>query len=163
MLQLFHGTLNTVTIPLRTTPSTQAWGALLRAQARVAKRLDGELRAETELTLAWYEILLVLSQSDAGRMRMTDLADSLLLSKSAATRLVDRLVARGLVERSTCSSDRRGTEVELTRKGKEAFLTAGRIHLRGIEAHFGTHTTDEEKAVIANAMSRVADENAPPH
>ena len=148
-----------MTIQLRTTPSTQAWGAILRAQAIVAKRLDAELRSETELTLAWYEILLVLSQSDAGRMRMTDLAHSLLLSKSAATRLVDRLVAHGLVERSTCSSDKRGTEVELTLQGKEAFITAGRIHLRGIETHFGRHTTDDEKAVIAEAMSRVADQN----
>ena len=150
-----------MTITLRTTPATTAWGNVLLAHSRLTKRLDAELRAETDLTLAWYEILLVLARSETERMRMTDLAASLLLSKSAATRLVDRLVSHGLVERSTCPVDRRGTEVELTDRGKDAFIAAGRIHLRGIERHFGDHLSDEETVVIADAMLRVADRNAP--
>lgn len=150
-----------MTITLRTTAATQAWGNLLIAHARLTKRLDAELRSETELTLAWYEILLVLAQSESGRMRMAELADSLLLSRSAATRLVDRLVSRDLVKRSTCPVDRRATEVELTDRGRDAFIAAGRIHLRGIESHFGAHLSKDELATIAQAMLRVAEQNEP--
>ncbi len=131
------------------------WRALLRAQTAVLDRLAGEMEAEVGLPLAWYEVLLHLQESPTGRLRMHELADSLLLSRSAATRFVDRMEAASLVERVRCPSDRRGLELMMTVSGRKMFLEAGRVHLRGIREHFATHITPDEAAVLTQAMARV--------
>jgi len=147
-------------INIRSTPTTEAWRALLVAHARVNHELERELRRETGLNLGWYEVLLLLASADEERLRMNELADRLILSRSAATRLVDRLERDGLVERFTCDADRRGMEVTLTDRGRDAFMTAGRLHLRGIEERFGSLLSEDEKQVMTNALERVADANA---
>jgi DNA-binding MarR family transcriptional regulator len=93
---------------------------------------------------------------------MNELADRMILSRSATTRLVDRLERDGLVDRFVCDSDRRGMEVTLTDQGREKFMEAGRIHFSGIQDRFGNHLTDEEQATITSALTRVADANAIP-
>ncbi len=80
-------------------PRLEPWRAFLQAHARVTRRLDEELRAEHDLSLAEYDTLLAIAWSPDRRIRMRTLADSILLSKSGVTRLIDRLVADGLVER----------------------------------------------------------------
>jgi DNA-binding MarR family transcriptional regulator len=90
---------------------------------------------------------------------MHELAEGMILSKSAATRLVDRLERRGLVTRTVCDEDRRGMEVGLTPEGRDVFLEAGRLHYRGIEEHFGTHLSGGELATITEALTRVAEAN----
>ena len=146
-----------MTIKLKHTNATNTWGAILEAYGRLSRTLDAEMRAETGLSLAWYEVLYLLARSPEGRLRMSDLADQTMTSRSAATRLVDRLVRDELVERTSCSSDRRGTEVALTEAGRETFIRAGRVHLRGIETHIGGQLTDREMADITHALSRVAE------
>ena len=146
-------------ITIRTNEITEAWRALLVAHARVNRILDDDLRRETGLNLGWYEVLLLLAGAPDQRMRMSDLADGMILSRSAATRLVDRLERDGLVERSVCDSDRRGMEVSLTDTGRERFLVAGRLHLRGIEEHFGAHLTAAELATVTKALTRVTEAN----
>jgi len=86
-------------------PRLAPWRAFLLAHARVVRRLDEELRAEHDLSLAEYDALLTIAQAPDGRVRMGSLADQVLLSKSGVTRLIDRLVGDGLVERTTCSAD----------------------------------------------------------
>lgn len=148
-----------MTITIRTNEITEAWRALLVAHARVTHTLDDDLRRETGLNLGWYEVLLLLVSAPEERLRMSELADGMILSRSAATRLVDRLERDGLVERTVCDSDRRGMEVTLTDRGRDAFVVAGRIHLRGIEEHFGAHLTSEELASVAEALTKVAAAN----
>ena len=128
---------------------------MIRAQAAVLDRLAKEMEGEANLPLGWYEVLLHLQESPTGRLRMHELADSLLLSRSAATRFVDRMETADLVKRVQCPSDRRGLELVMTESGRRMFLRAGRVHLRGIEEHFAQHLTAEEAAVLRRAMTRV--------
>lgn len=88
------------------------------------------------MTLAEYAALLQLAESSGHRLRMNQLADGIVLSRSGVTRLIDRLEADGLVARSQCSSDGRGSEAVLTEQGLTRLRQASRTHLRGIEAYF---------------------------
>ena len=144
-------------LKLRTTDASETWRAIITAFTRVNGVLAEEMGAETEVSLEWYSILLMLTQAHDGSMRPSDLADSIALSRSATTRLVDRLEREGLVERGACPTDRRGTFVSLTVKGKETFKKAGRIHLRGIDEHVGSHLTIDEMADLRRILTKLAD------
>lgn len=144
-------------VTIRTTPASDAWRNVLTAFTRVNAVLAREMEAETPISLEWYAVLLMLAQSAEEAMRPSDLADQLGLSRSATTRLVDRLESDGLVERRACGSDRRGTYVALTPRGEEVFKEAGRVHLRGINEHVGSHLTDDELAQLGALLGRLAD------
>jgi DNA-binding MarR family transcriptional regulator len=132
------------------------WRALLEAHSAVVDLLAREMEEQTSLPLGWYEVLLYLQESPQGRLRMHEIAESLLISRSAVTRFVDRMEQAGLVERVTCAADKRGLELVMTAAGRAAFKTAGRIHLRGIREHFASHISPAESEVIRRAMARVA-------
>jgi DNA-binding MarR family transcriptional regulator len=137
-------------------PRLAPWRAFLEAHARVTRRLDEELRAEHDLSLAEYETLLAIAWAPERRIRMRSLADSILLSKSGVTRLIDRLVADGLVERSACLSDARGAEAVLTEAGLDRLRTASRTHLRGIDEHFLEVVDQDDLVAIERSMRQVA-------
>jgi DNA-binding MarR family transcriptional regulator len=117
-------------------PRLDAWRAFLQTHARLFRRLDEELRAEHGLSLPEYEALMQIGRAPSRRLRMTQLAQQVLLSKSGVTRLIDRLVADGLVERSACSHDARGAEAVLTPAGLDRLRAAASTHLRGIDRYF---------------------------
>jgi DNA-binding MarR family transcriptional regulator len=133
------------------------WRAFVRAQAHVSRRLDEDLRAEHGLSLQEYVALLSLVEAPDRRLRMGRLAEALNLSKSGATRLIDRLVADGLVVRVSCPSDARGAEAALTDAGVARLRTAAPTHLRGIADYFlsAIDTTDLE--VVERTMRTVGD------
>lgn len=135
-----------------------AWRAFLVAHAEIIERLGSEMEAETGLSLNWYEVLYYLARTEDERLRMHELAESLLLSRSAATRFVERMEKAGLVYRFTCDEDRRGTFVGLTEEGSAALAAAAPLHLRGIDEHFARFVTEEEAAVIGRVMHRLAEE-----
>jgi DNA-binding MarR family transcriptional regulator len=139
-------------------PRLAPWRAFLEAHARVSRRLDEELRAEHDLSLAEYDALLSIAQAPGRRIRMRQLSDRVILSKSGITRLIDRLVADGLVERSACLADARGAEAVMTAEGLARLRAASRTHLRGITEHFlepieGTDVASLERAMRAVSMS----------
>jgi len=101
--------------------------------------------------------LLILAESPERRLRMGRLADSLTLSKSGATRLIDRLVDDGLVDRVTCSSDLRGAEAMLTEAGLSRLRKAAPTHLRGIDEYFLSAIDDGDLPVVERTMECVAD------
>ena len=148
------------------TPATQprpltvreqrAWRGLLRAHAAMVKRLDAELEAAHELPLTSYEVLLHLADADGCKMRMCDVAESVLLSRSGLTRLVDRLERDGFVERVSCDADARGAYAKLTDAGRAKLRAASTTHLEGVRAHFLDHFSAEELAMLAEAWERVA-------
>ena len=113
-----------------------AWSTFLRAHARVVRELERELQNQQRLALTDYDVLVQLAAADGHRLRMSELADGLLLSRSGATRLVDRLVTDGLVERVSCESDRRGQWASLTDAGLQRLRGASPTHLRGVKTHF---------------------------
>src|SRR4051812_38909923 len=117
-------------------PRLDVWRSFLLAHARLFRRLDEELRAEHGLSLPEYDALLQLAQSPDRRLRMTQLASQVLLSKSGVTRLIDRLVADGYVARSQCSHDARGAEAVLTAEALDRPRAAAATHLRGIDSYF---------------------------
>lgn len=132
------------------------WRSFLHAHARLARRLDEDLRNRHALSLQEYETLLHLAEADDHRLRMGRLADSLLLSKSGVTRLIDRLVDDGLVERTSCSSDARGAEASLTGMGLARLRAAAPTHLAGIRDHFYAAIEGDDIAVVGRAMASVS-------
>jgi DNA-binding MarR family transcriptional regulator len=121
-----------------------AWRGMLRAHAELTKELDAQLAREHNLPLSSYEVLLYLADAPDGRMRMAELAESVLLSRSGLTRLVDRLEREGLLKRERCESDARGYFAEITPKGRRLFDTARRTHLDGVRALFLSRFSREE-------------------
>ena len=121
---------------LLTERELRAWRGLLRAHATLVKALDAELVAEHGLALTSYEVLLHLADAPEGKMRMHDLAASVLLSRSGLTRLVDRLERDELLTRKACDSDARGAYAVLTPAGRAKLATARRTHLAGVRRHF---------------------------
>ncbi|MEO6398133.1 MAG: MarR family transcriptional regulator [Tepidiformaceae bacterium] len=137
-------------------PTTmRAWHTFLQAHALITERLEVELQLERDLGLNWYDVLVQLSQARDGRLRMTELAAAVLLSKSGLTRLIDRMNGEGLVERQPDPGDKRGTYVQLTTTGLRRLQAAAPIHLRGIQEHFGAAITEAEAESLATALSKV--------
>jgi DNA-binding MarR family transcriptional regulator len=137
-------------------PRLEPWRAFLTAHARITRRLDDELRAEHDLSLAEYDALLTIADAPGRRIRMRQLADRVILSKSGVTRLIDRLVLDGLVERDACLTDARGAEAVLTPAGLDRLRRASRTHLRGIAEHFLGALDDGDLATIERSMQAVA-------
>ena len=138
-----------------------AWRSLITTHVALANALGEHLEAATGLKPEWYEVLLHLYESDGGRLRMHELAERRLLSRSSATRLIDRMSAAGLVERGVCEDDRRGTWVALTDVGVAEFKVAGRIHLQDIERHFSRHISYDEARELVELMERLRSANEP--
>ena len=107
------------------------------------------------LTLSWYDILAHLDDAPEGRIRMQFLADSILLSRSGLTRLIDRMVDAGLVTRVICPEDRRGAYAVITPDGRAAFRCAMPGHIRGIQEHFLRHMNEEDVHALRGALSKV--------
>ena len=124
-----------------------AWRGFLRVHASLVRDLDRELEEAHGLPLSHYEVLLHLANAPDERLRMSDLASSVLLSQSGVTRLVDRLERAGHVVRNPCPEDRRVLYAQLT----EARPT----HLAGVRARFLTHFDDSELDDLAAAWERV--------
>lgn len=138
-------------------PQLRAWRAFLEAHAHTTERLARELRDEEELPLAWYDVLVHLDEAEGHRLRMQELADGVLVSKSGLTRLVDRMEHDGLVRRMRCPEDRRGTYAELTDEGRAALRRTAPTHLRGVAEHFAAHLDAEEAEVLERLLRRIAD------
>jgi len=111
------------------------WRRLLATEARLKDRLDRELRAEHGLSLGDYDVLVHLSEAPQRCLRMSDLADRLLLSRSGLTRRVDGLVRGGWVVRKACPNDRRGSLAQLTDLGFEVLKHAAVTHVSGVRRY----------------------------
>ena len=133
----------------------RAWRGLLRAHAALAKALDADLEQHHALPLSSYEVLMVLSKQDAQKMRMCDLADTVLLSRSGLTRLVDRLAREGLLERVACQDDARGAYARLTPAGQRRVTEAQATHRAGVRALFLRHFDDDELDLLGDLWDRV--------
>jgi DNA-binding MarR family transcriptional regulator len=113
-----------------------AWNSFLRAHAVLIRALERELLAARGLPLAEYDVLVQLDQVPEGRLRMAQLADRVLLSRSGLTRLVERMEASGLVRREVCPSDARGFFATITEEGRRRLVSSEEIHLRSLRDHF---------------------------
>jgi DNA-binding MarR family transcriptional regulator len=133
------------------------WRTFLRAHSLINRKLEAELVAEHDLPLGSYDVLLQLAEAEGRRLRMTELADRVLLSRSGLTRLVDRLERDGLVERVACANDARGTHAVLTEAGLGRLRGAAPTHLRGIAEHVTSRLSTDELDLLQHLMLKLAD------
>ena len=138
-----------------------AWRVFLRAHAQITRKLEADLLAEHDLPLPSYDVLLQLAESPGRRLRMTELADRVLLSRSGLTRLVDRLERERLVERAACPNDARGTHAVLTDAGLDRLRSAAPTHLRGVSEHVTSRLTHEELEQLRELMLKLMTEPGP--
>lgn len=121
--------------------------------------IDETLRREIGIPGTWYEALVEIAFA-GGTMRMNELARETTLTKSGATRFVDRLVSAGLVERTTCPTDRRVSQLALTPEGKRLQKAADPHVLRIIHEQFGRHMTADEARTIYEVLTRTREKAA---
>jgi len=136
----------------------RAWRAFLRSHATVSRSLERALEG-SDLTLAGYGVLVVLSEAPEQRLRLHEIAERIGLTKSGLTRLIDRLEARGYVERHACELDKRGQYAVVTVAGRRAFRRAAPGHLGAIADRFADHLTAPELGTLTRALERVARAN----
>src|SRR5437773_6493474 len=132
----------------------RAWDALLRAHATLLRQLETDLESKTGLALADFDVLAQLAIA-GGTLRMTELADRALISRSGMTRRVSRLVHERLVRRAHADADARGVVVELTKSGLNRLTVAAPVHMRGVSDLFLTKLDDQELAVLESALAKV--------
>lgn len=132
----------------------EAWRRLLQVHQRLTGEMDAELRRDHDLRLDWYDVLYQLNVG-GGRMRMFELADATLFSRTDCTRIVDRMAGEGLVRRERADDDGRGVYAVLTPQGRALLRRAATTHLAGIQRLFGAHMTSEEAAAMAATLDAV--------
>lgn len=132
-----------------------AWVAMLRASVLLLERLDQDLQQAHGLSLGDYEILAQLAAAPDGALRMSELADRALASRSRVTHAVNRLEARQLVKRQPCESDRRGTFAVLTPEGRRRLEEAAPTHVAGVRRHLVDHGGRAELAQLSQFLARV--------
>jgi DNA-binding MarR family transcriptional regulator len=131
-----------------------AWRGVLEVHAHVTQQLDAEMQAEHGLTLSAYEVLMFLDDAPEHRLRMSEIAERVLLSRSGCTRLVDRLVDQGYVTRCAADDDGRGLYAELTAAGLDKIALARRTHHAGIRRCFLSHLTATDQIALGDIWSR---------
>lgn len=146
----------------RSEPGIRAWSAFLRAHAAAVRRIDLEIQRRTNLPLAWYDVLLELDSASERRMRMLDLGEAAVLSRTRVSRLVDELVAAGLVVRQPNPADRRSSYAAITPEGRARLRRAAPVYLEAIRTHFVGALQPGQVAVVEAAMSAIIDHRSPP-
>src|ERR687885_1610105 len=142
-------------------PYLGAWRALLNAHAAVVARVEQELAAAKLPPLAWYDVLWALYRAPDRRLRMTELADHVVLSRTGLVRLVDRIEATGLARREAVPEDRRGAYATLTEAGAEMLRRMWPVYARGIRELF-LGPVGEDAELVRAALERVAEAAGPP-
>ena len=137
-----------------------AWRGLLATHSRLVHELDAELERDHGLPLSSYEVLMTLADADGHRLRMGELADRLLLSRSGITRLADRLEKQGLIERERCHNDGRGYFALLTSRGRELIAAARPDHLAGVRRHFLDRLEPDEIDALGAIWERLDGDDA---
>jgi DNA-binding MarR family transcriptional regulator len=133
----------------------RVWRAFLVTHARVARRLEADLPEKGGLSLAEFDVLFQLANADGQRLRMNELADRIVLSRAGITRLVDRLVADGLVSRLKCASDARGSYAVLTEVGRTRLDKVRPDHFAGVRRYFLEAFAAAEMQTLAALLERV--------
>jgi DNA-binding MarR family transcriptional regulator len=133
----------------------ESWITYLRSHSAITRELSVQLQREHGLTLNDYEVLLVLSHSETGMMRRVDLAETVLLTASGITRLLEGLERSGYVCKHACDSDARVSYAKLTDEGRQKLSEASVTHLRGIDELFLGRYSGSELATLAELLSRL--------
>ena len=132
-----------------------AWGYILRLQALVVGRIEEDLRSRGEISLTWYDVLLALDNAPGKRLRMSEIADRIVLSRSALTRSVDKLEAEGYLKRAPCRDDERGAYAVLLKKGERALARVRPVYWAGIKKYFASGLTNAEISGLESILEKI--------
>jgi DNA-binding MarR family transcriptional regulator len=135
----------------------RTWRAFLMGTTLLMDRLDDDLRRAFNISLVEYEILVRLSESEGGRLRMAQLADALAHSRSRVTHTVARMEAAGLVQRSTSPEDGRGILATMTPKGHDLLVRVAPVHVTGVRDHLVDLVSPEDLAAVGRVFDAVSD------
>lgn len=133
------------------------WRTFLRAHAELIRTLEAELGQADQIPIASYDVLVQLTEAPDRRLRMTELADRVLLSRSGVTRLIDRLERDGLVRREPSPDDARGMYAVVTDQGLDRLRAASRVHLPGVQEHFVRRFSRSELDQLGELLARLVD------
>lgn len=133
----------------------RAWRSFLTASSLLDRRIDQQLKESAGLSHPQYEILVRLADAPDGELRMTELADALLTSKSGLTYQVTQLERAGLVRRRSCPTDVRGVYAVLTAEGRAALRRAAPGHVALVRELLIDVLAPEQLAVLADALGEV--------
>jgi DNA-binding MarR family transcriptional regulator len=131
-----------------------AWRGMLQVHAQVTQQLDAQMHAEHGLSVSAYEVLMFLADAPQRRLRMSDIAERVLLTRSGCTRLVDRLVEQGYVTRCAASTDGRGLYARLSDAGLEKVTAARATHHQGVRRFFSDHLTATDQIALGDIWAR---------
>jgi DNA-binding MarR family transcriptional regulator len=134
-----------------------SWGGFLRTHAKLVRELDDELTRAHGLPLSSYDVLIQLANTPEQQMRLSQLADAVLLSRSGLSRLVARLVDQGLVARIECADDARGAFAVLTREGSDRLEAARETHRSGVRRRFLDPLSETQQRQLAAAWGKLLD------
>jgi DNA-binding MarR family transcriptional regulator len=137
------------------TPHGEAWGALTRTHAAVTQRLQEALAQGDHPPLPWYEVLAAVAEAPERRMRMGDLAEALVITRGGLTKLVDRLVKAGLLERTFCESDRRVSYATLLPAGENVLAEMRPVIVGELEVAFSANLSVEQANELRDNLDRV--------
>ena len=137
------------------TPHGDAWGALTRTHAAIVQRLQEALAAADFPPLPWYEVLATVAEAPEQRMKMGDLAEALVITRGGLTKLVDRLVKAGLIERALCETDRRVSYATLLPAGAELLDEMRPVVVAELRASFAANLSDAQARDLREALERV--------
>lgn len=151
-----------VSVPVRwlTDTEQQAWRSFITGSRRLLETLDADLKAQG-LTHDDYGVLVALSESDGDRLRMAELADLSVESRSRLSHHIGRLEARGLVARESCPDDRRGSFAVLTAQGRATIETVAPHHVAGVREYFLDQVTPAELATLGAVFARISSSLGP--
>ena len=135
-------------------PEQRAWRAFLGLHRELNARLNRQLQAESQLSLSDYEVLVVLSEADQGRMRPFELCDFLQWEQSRLSHHIRRMQSRGLVSREGCTGDGRGAFVVLTPVGRAAIESAAPAHAAAVRGLLFDAMTPDQVAVLEEVFTR---------
>ena len=127
----------------------------MQTHSTVVKYLERRMEEQHSLPLSWWDVLLQLADGPDGRLRMGELAESVLLTRSGITRLVDRMIVEGLVDREPCAGDRRGYYAVITQKGRDTIERVGPDHSKDAWEVFLGHINEEEAVLMGKVFNRV--------
>jgi DNA-binding MarR family transcriptional regulator len=154
-VQLLRERIGPVTAQLGK-PQLDAWRALLRGQALLLEQVERDL-AEADLPpLGWYDVLTELNKAPGGRMRIHELANAVILSRSGLSRLLDRIESAGLLRREPCKDDRRGAFAAITPAGKRMLDRMWPLYERRLAEHFNPQLEAADARALVSAMDAVA-------
>jgi len=132
-----------------------AWRNFITAHANLIDLIDRELATADHLPLHWYDVLIELVEAPENRLRMSELAQKVVLSRSGLTRLVDKLETAGFLRRQAAPNDRRGAFAVLTDQGKDAVRKSWPVYAKGISKYFVSNITREEAQTLRDVFARI--------